>query len=199
VAKRGVGISGAALAVTAAGTWLVYVGVRDVPPVEGLRDILKGRQPAGSAERQSFAAVSDFGSAIGSFVGGVAGSTPTGRLVTVAGIRVDSSIADSVLSLVKGARPNLLTGSGYRSSADQARARQVNGCTCDNSSTCCRVPTAPVGQSMHQQGLAVDFSWNGRLIRSHDSAGFRYLAANAPRVGLHNLPSEPWHWSTNGH
>jgi len=24
------------------------------------------------------------------------------------------------------------------------------------------------------------------------------MAANAPRFGLRNLPSEPWHWSTNG-
>jgi hypothetical protein len=199
MAKRGVGISGAALTVTAAGAWLVYVGVRDVPPVEGLRDLLKGRQPVGAAQRESFEAVGNFGSAVGGFVGGIAGSSPTGRLVTIHGIRVDSSIADAVGSLVQGARPNLLTGGGYRSSAAQAAARQANGCTCSNSSSCCRVPTAPVGQSMHQRGLAVDFSWNGALIRSRNSAGFRYLAANAPRVGLKNLPSEPWHWSTNGH
>jgi hypothetical protein len=192
-------VSGAALAVTAAGTWLVYVGVRDVPPVEGLRDILKGRQPQGAARRETFEAVGNVGTAVGSYIAGVAGSNPTGRLVTVHGIRVDSSIADAVSSLVQGARPNLLTGGGYRSSRDQALARQRNGCTCDNTSRCCRVPTAPVGQSMHQRGLAVDFSWNGQLIRSHNSAGFRYLAANAPRVGLKNLPSEPWHWSTNGH
>jgi hypothetical protein len=199
VAKRGAGISGAALAVTAAGTWLMYVGVRDVPPVEGLRDILKGRQPAGAAQRETFEAVGNVGTAVGGFIAGVAGTTPTGRLVTVHGIRVDSSIADAVSSLVMGARPNLLTGGGYRSSAQQAEARQRNGCTCSNSSSCCRIPTAPVGQSMHQRGLAVDFSWNGALIRSRDSAGFRYLAREAPKVGLKNLPSEPWHWSTNGH
>lgn len=51
---------------------------------------------------------------------------------------------------------------------------------------------------MHEKGLAVDFSWNGQLIRSRKSPGFLYLQANAPALGLQNLPSEPWHWSTNG-
>jgi D-alanyl-D-alanine carboxypeptidase len=103
-----------------------------------------------------------------------------------------------VSQLVTKARPNLLTGSGYRTSARQAQLRILNGCTCSDSSKCCVVPTAPVGQSMHEVGLAIDFSWNGRLIRSHTDTGFKFLAANAPALGLHNLPSEPWHWSTNG-
>ena len=25
------------------------------------------------------------------------------------------------------------------------------------------------------------------------------VTANAAAFGFHNLPSEPWHWSTNGH
>ncbi|WNG61464.1 M15 family metallopeptidase [Archangium gephyra] len=28
--------------------------------------------------------------------------------------------------------------------------------------------------------------------------GFVWLKANAARYGFINLPSEPWHWSTNG-
>jgi hypothetical protein len=195
VAKRGVGISGVALLLTSAGVWLVFVGVRDVPPVGGLRDVLRGRLPSGSAKRESFA---PRGAARSEGVTAVA-SAATGRLVTVNGIRVDSSIGAEVSQLVTKARPNLLTGGGYRSSVQQAAARVANGCTCSNSSSCCRTPTAPVGQSMHERGLAIDFSWNGALIRSRDSAGFRFLAANAPPLGLHNLPSEPWHWSTNGH
>lgn len=197
MAKRGVGISGVALLVTAAGGWLVYVGVKDVPPVGGLRQLLKGQLPEGSARPLEFATVGS-GTAKGLGQASKAAGA-TGNIVSVYGIRVDSSIEGAVRQLVEGARPNLLTGGGYRDSAAQAKARQANGCTCSNSSSCCRVPTAPVGQSMHERGLAVDFSWNGLLIRSQNSAGFRYLRDNAPRVGLHNLPSEPWHWSTNGH
>jgi D-alanyl-D-alanine carboxypeptidase len=171
----------------------MYVGIKDVPPVGGLRSALRGELPSGRASRQSFAAVQS------AAVGLAKAATSTGRLTTVYGIRVDESIAPAVKSLVEGARPNLLTGGGYRSSEQQAALRKTNGCTCSDSSDCCRTPTAPVGKSMHEVGLAVDFSWNGSLIRSRKSAGFAYLSANAPGVGLQNLPSEPWHWSTNGH
>jgi D-alanyl-D-alanine carboxypeptidase len=51
---------------------------------------------------------------------------------------------------------------------------------------------------MHEQGLAIDFTWNGSVISSHSSPAFQWLAAHAGRYGLYNLPSEPWHWSVNG-
>lgn len=41
------GIPGLAVAMATAGGILVYVGVRDVPLVDGLRDMLKGKTPAG--------------------------------------------------------------------------------------------------------------------------------------------------------
>jgi hypothetical protein len=198
VAKRGVGISGVALLLTSAGAWLVFVGVRDVPPVGGLRELLRGKLPEGSARRSEFGAV---GVSPAQSEGVTAvGSAATGRLVTVNGIRVDSSIGAEVSQLVTKARPNLLTGGGYRSPTQQAALRVAHCCGDPRSSRCgCGPPTAPVGSSMHERGLAVDFSWNGTLIRSRDSAGFRFLSRYAPPLGLHNLPSEPWHWSTNGH
>lgn len=175
----------------------MYVGIRDVPPVGGLRDVLKGKQPEGKARALDLSGVAGVQPGALEGVGKAAGVA--GKIVSVYGIKVDSSIADAVRSLVDGARPNLLTGGGHRTSAQQAETRRKNGCTCSDSSTCCKVPTAPVGQSMHELGLAVDFSWNGTLIRSRNSAGFRYLFNHAPALGLLNLPSEPWHWSTNGH
>ncbi len=51
---------------------------------------------------------------------------------------------------------------------------------------------------MHEQGRAIDFTSNGSLIRSRSNRAFVWLSANAARYGLYNLPSEPWHWSTNG-
>jgi LAS superfamily LD-carboxypeptidase LdcB len=62
----------------------------------------------------------------------------------------------------------------------------------------CHPPTAPPGTSMHEQGLAVDFTWNGSVISSHSSAAYQWLDAHANAYGFYNLPSEPWHWSTNG-
>jgi D-alanyl-D-alanine carboxypeptidase len=51
---------------------------------------------------------------------------------------------------------------------------------------------------MHERGLAIDVMSSGRLITSRADPAFRWLQANAARYGFFNLPSEPWHWSTNG-
>ena len=62
----------------------------------------------------------------------------------------------------------------------------------------CRPPTARPGLSQHELGLAIDFTVNGRVIRSRNSDVFRALREVAPGFGFYNLPSEPWHWSTTG-
>jgi D-alanyl-D-alanine carboxypeptidase len=51
---------------------------------------------------------------------------------------------------------------------------------------------------MHERGLAIDFTYQGSIITSKSNPAFKWLAANAKKYGLYNLPSEPWHWSTNG-
>ena len=38
----------------------------------------------------------------------------------------------------------------------------------------------------------------GSGIPTRDNPGYQWLAAHAAHYGLFNLPSEPWHWSTNG-
>ena len=59
----------------------------------------------------------------------------------------------------------------------------------------CSPPTARPGFSRHEQGRAIDFTFNDQSITSHSNAGFQWLAANAPKYGFVNLASEPWHWS----
>ena len=51
---------------------------------------------------------------------------------------------------------------------------------------------------MHEQGKAIDFTYNGSIIKSRSGPGWEWLAANASSYGLFNLPTEPWHFSTNG-
>ena len=51
---------------------------------------------------------------------------------------------------------------------------------------------------MHERGLAIDFTYQGSIITSKSNPAFKWLSANAKNYGLYNLPSEPWHWSTNG-
>ncbi|WP_420625984.1 M15 family metallopeptidase [Candidatus Poriferisodalis sp.] len=130
---------------------------------------------------------------------------PASDLAWVGGIRVHVSIANKVQDLLEhAARDGIrLTGGGYRSAASQIALRRAH---CGTSQWAiyqkpayqCRPPTARPGRSMHERGLAIDFQHNGRSIGSRNSTAFRWLKANAKTYGLYNLPSEPWHWSTNG-
>jgi hypothetical protein len=59
----------------------------------------------------------------------------------------------------------------------------------------CSPPTAPVGRSLHESGLAVDFTSGGELIVDRTHPAYRFLAAQGPGFGLQVHPQEPWHWS----
>jgi LAS superfamily LD-carboxypeptidase LdcB len=135
--------------------------------------------------------------------------TPDGdiQVVTVGGITVNADIGGQVQSLLEAAAADGITlgGGGYRSSQRQIELRisncggNSNYAIYEKPSSQCRPPTARPGQSMHERGLAIDFTCNGGgSISSRSSPCYRWLAANAQRFGLYNLPSEPWHWSTNG-
>ncbi len=138
------------------------------------------------------------------------GPTPTfstsggSGIVNVQGINVAASLQPGLNALLNDARAAGInfSGGGYRDPAQQIAVRR-NNCGTSNyaiyqaPSSSCRPPTAPPGRSQHELGLAVDFSADGRIL-SRGSAGYQWLAANASRYGLFNLPSEPWHWSANG-
>ena len=123
----------------------------------------------------------------------------------VGGIYVAKSIAGRLQGLLSAATSAgiSLGGGGYRSSASQITLRTAH---CGSTpyaiyqmpASQCRPPTAKPGASMHERGLAVDFTAGGALITSRTSPAFVWLKANASSFGFYNLPSEPWHWSTNG-
>ena len=126
-------------------------------------------------------------------------------LRTVQGVTVHANIADDVDALLTAAKNDgvQLSGWGYRSTERQIELRRANcGPTYydiwQRPASTCSPPTAVPGRSLHEQGRAIDFTENGRTITSRSSTGFRWLAENAASYGLFNLPSEPWHWSTNG-
>jgi hypothetical protein len=133
--------------------------------------------------------------------------TPAGpvALATTDGITVAASVAPHVHALVQAAAADglRLSGGGYRSADQQVALRRAH---CgpsdydiyDKPSSQCSPPTARPGRSQHEQGLAIDFQCNGRLITGHANPCFQWLAANAADHGFFNLKSEPWHWSTNG-
>lgn len=126
-------------------------------------------------------------------------------VTSVNGIWVHRSIAGNVRALLDAASDAGLSlrGGGYRDPASQIATRRNNcGPTYYDiylkPASQCTPPTAIPGRSMHERGLAIDFTSSGSLITSRSDPAFRWLASNASRYGLYNLPSEPWHWSTNG-
>ncbi len=149
------------------------------------------------------------GSSGGGGGGGGGGSSPPSNpfpagdisLVTVRGITVNAQIASALESMLAAAEADgySFAGSGYRSPDAQWALRQAHCPDPVNSPpSACSPPTARVGSSMHELGLAIDFTYNGRLISSRSNAGYAWLAAHANGYGFYNLPSEPWHWSVNG-
>lgn len=126
-------------------------------------------------------------------------------VVKVGGIWVNKRIAGQVRALLDAATAAGLGlgGGGFRDPASQIALRQAHCGTTPYAiyqmpASQCTPPTARPGTSMHEQGLAIDFTASGRLIQSHADPAFVWLSANAARFGFYNLPSEPWHWSTNG-
>lgn len=126
-------------------------------------------------------------------------------LSNVRGIVVASSIAGPLESMLSAAAADgiVLSGTGYRDSSSQVQLRMQH---CGTSQYAiyqmpaeqCSPPTARPGASKHEQGLAIDFTWNGSTIQSRSSAAFQWLASRAGGFGFVNLPSEPWHWSMGG-
>ncbi|HEX2562296.1 MAG TPA: M15 family metallopeptidase [Acidimicrobiales bacterium] len=133
----------------------------------------------------------------------------TGSLSTVAcpgggSITVDSSLAANLSGLLGAASAAGLNmcGGGYRDPAQQVALRRAHCGSSDYAiyqapSSACSPPTARPGTSMHEQGLAIDVTCGGGTI-SRGSACFGWLQGHAAGYGLHNLPSEPWHWSVDG-
>jgi hypothetical protein len=126
-------------------------------------------------------------------------------LGTTHGITVAASIVNQLDRMLNAADADGVSfgGSGYRDPNRQVALRQQN---CGSSQydvyqkppSQCRPPTARPGQSNHEQGLAIDFSYGGSAISSHSNPGWRWLNAHAGAYGFYNLASEPWHWSVDG-
>lgn len=132
------------------------------------------------------------------------GSVPI-RICTAGPWTVDTTIAPQIAALhaAASAAGVNLGGGGYRSNAEQIATRRANcGPTdydiYDKPASQCSPPTARPGMSRHEWAQALDITSNGVLIRSRNNPAFQWLNANAGNYGLSNLPSEPWHWSTNG-
>jgi D-alanyl-D-alanine carboxypeptidase len=124
---------------------------------------------------------------------------PNGGVVQVAGQiapQVERLLADA------DAAGYTMCGYGYRDPADQIAVRRANCGTSNYAiyqapSSYCSPPTARPGTSMHEQGLAIDFTIGSSTIRSGSGAS-TWLRANSADYGLYNLAGEAWHYSVDG-
>ncbi|MDY7105789.1 MAG: D-alanyl-D-alanine carboxypeptidase family protein [Actinomycetota bacterium] len=179
--------------------------------LEGVADDLSAeirreeQQVAAEAARASSRPSGGSGGSSGGGQSATVQRTGNPSLVTVGGITVSSQIGDQLSRLLNAASAAGigLAGGGYRDPSSQIALRRAHCGWSDWAvyqapASSCSPPTARPGSSMHEQGLAVDFTYNGRIISSRSSPAFQWLAANAAAYGFFNLPSEPWHWSVNG-
>jgi hypothetical protein len=132
--------------------------------------------------------------------GVVAVPCPAGGEIQVAG-----DIASQLTRLLQDAAAAGLPmcGGGYRDPADQIAVRRSNCGTSyyaiyEAPSSYCSPPTARPGTSMHEQGLAIDFTCTDGGSVGYGDSCHDWLRANAAEYGLYQLPSEPWHWSVSG-
>ena len=125
----------------------------------------------------------------------------TMRLCRVKNTTVSVTVAANLLNLFNAAAADgvNLGGGGYRTHESQVQARINNHCAdiYYAAATTCRPPTARPGRSMHEAGEAIDFTQGGGTL-TRGSSGFLWMKYHAAQYGFKNLPSEPWHWSTNG-
>ena len=154
----------------------------------GLQALDAQLSPQIAAEQAALAARNRAAARQGGSSGGGGSSGPftggPGCLQTVRGITVACSIAGSLDSMLGAAAADGITmrGGGYRSSDSQIALRRAHCGTSDYAiyempPSSCSPPTARPGQSMHEQGLAIDFTCNGGGVissaRARASAGWR--------------------------
>jgi hypothetical protein len=120
-------------------------------------------------------------------------------------IQVAPSIARAVQNLLNLADNEglPLCGNGWRDPAEQIALRRAH---CGSSqyaiyqmpASSCRPPTARPGTSMHEQGLAIDFTCGSMGTVGWGDDCHDFLRAHARDYGLYPLSGEAWHWSING-
>ena len=125
---------------------------------------------------------------------------PGGGVVQVAG---DISSAIERLLADAAEAGYSMCGYGYRDPAEQIAVRRSNCGTSNYAiyqapSSYCSPPTARPGTSMHEQGLAIDFTSGGGGTIGSGSGAYQWLKSNGASYGMYNLPGEPWHWSVDG-
>jgi hypothetical protein len=99
----------------------------------------------------------------------------------------------SIVKVLRNVPGSKLSPGSHRSFADQTYLFNLYGSP----------RAARPGNSMHEWGLAMDLRCAGKdgkiLSMSQNTKCLTWMRNNAAKYGVYNLPTEPWHWSSNGH
>lgn len=93
--------------------------------------------------------------------------------------------------------------SSYRTCQQQVELRKVNCETIKaeeiftKPASECKVPTEIPGESLHNQGLALDLACEDNP-NFQESSCYSWMQQNAIKYGFKQHPSEAWHWSASG-
>ena len=108
-----------------------------------------------------------------------------------------------MLSDAKLAGIKLSVSSSYRTCQQQMELRKVNCETIKaeeiftKPAEQCKTPTEIPGQSLHNQGLALDLACEDNP-NFQESSCYSWMQQNAIKYGFKQHPSEAWHWSASG-
>lgn len=174
---KGGGISGLAVATAAVGGYLVYAGIRDVPLIQGLREIISGKQPVGREQRRT--------AVFGVATDGVSGTSVPPES-GVSGTSVPGDPGNYTLGAVQphvrlalnelGGRFGIKTIGGFRAS-DLDHGRGLAGdVMIDN------IPN----------GTAVGHSLASYALANRDRLGITYIIYQMRIVSANSNP--PWSW-----
>jgi hypothetical protein len=129
---------------------------------------------------------------VGAWGGFTNGNIPDSALKDVYGFKVAPHVAENLTQLLDAAQKDgvwnpsekFATGT-YRTYDQQVQLWN------EHQAGTHPAQVATPGKSMHGWGEAIDFNMNNPKLIS-------WLKDNAEKYGFKNLPSEPWHYSTNG-
>jgi hypothetical protein len=170
MARRSAGISGSAVLLGTAGLYLAYAGVKDVPIIEGLRDIVRGKVPTARAEHKPYA--------------------PTGP--ASAGVDVASSAAGTGGKQGGCAGPLGLCGYaafGYTVMKLQFPSINAGGYR----------PTGSVPGSRHPLGLAVDWPTRNNAVAQQIIAAFKKTPGARTWIWNRQIASANTGWRITGY
>lgn len=192
---QSLGVPGVALLIGSLGLWVAYAGLRDVPVVDGLRDMLAGDVPQGrtaGGAGKAWRTLDELGSS-SSTAGKAAGIGEPGTWRH----NLDPTFANNLEAMAKasGGRVVLKAGSGYRTPERQIELRRQHCGTShydiyEKPSSQCSPPTARPGTSRHEKIPATAFDLS---YATADGPGWARL--NVGRFGIRFpfFEVEDWH------